>query len=251
MFSGVERLYGKSNFEKISNASVLIIGIGGVGSWCAESLVRSGVKKVTLLDLDDICITNSNRQLHTTSKTIGQSKVSVMATRLREINPNLEVDSIEDFYTEENSDQILSKGFHVVVDAIDGLKNKSFLAGACFERNIPLVICGGAAGKRDVSKIQICDLGDTTQDMLLKRLRKKLRRNFGFEQGDAKFGILTVSSTERAQYPDENGNLCFRKDLKEKTNAKLDCQQGMGTSSFMTGAFGFAAAQAAIEQVIK
>ncbi len=224
-FGAIGRLYGHSKFKNIAKRHVAVIGIGGVGTWCCEALVRSGIKEITIMDLDEICITNTNRQAHALNNSIGQSKIEVMAQRLKLINPD------------------------VIVDAIDGLSNKCLLISQCYQRKVPVVTSGGAAGKFDITKVQVADLGDACQDMLLKRMRKKLRREFGFEKGKNKFGILAVSNTERAIYPGKDGETCFKKELEDSKSTALDCSTGMGTSCMMTGTFGFACAQAAIELI--
>jgi tRNA A37 threonylcarbamoyladenosine dehydratase len=245
-FSAMGRLYGIEKFSRFKDAHITIVGLGGVGSWTAESLCRSGIGKLTLIDLDEVCVSNTNRQLHALSHTIGKSKVSVLKERLQQINPEIEVNAIEDFLTQETIEDLLTPKMNVVVDAIDSLKNKAIMANFCKQREIPLVTLGGAGGKTDPTKIRIGDLSESTQDSLLKRLKKKLRRDFNFEKtGPMK--IMAVYSIERAVFPDESGSICFKKDLTDKTQAKLDCATGMGTASFTTGSFGFAAAKAAID----
>ena len=172
-FSGVSRLLGQNVFDKIKTAHVTVIGIGGVGSWSAEALVRSGVTSLTLIDLDDICITNTNRQLHALVETVGKMKVRVLKERLLKINPNASVHAIEDFATKDTIEEIIPKK-GVVIDAIDSLSNKAFIASYCRQHSLPLVICGAAAGKQDPTLIRCDDLEKSAQDNLLKRLKKKL-----------------------------------------------------------------------------
>jgi tRNA A37 threonylcarbamoyladenosine dehydratase len=244
-FSGVSRLLGQNVFEKIKTAHVTVIGIGGVGSWSAESLVRSGVESITLIDLDDICLTNTNRQLHALVETVGQMKVKVLKERLLKINPNALVHAVEDFATKDTIDNIIPKK-GVVIDAIDSLSNKAFIAAFCRKNSLPLVTCGAAAGKQDPTLIRCDDLEKSAQDNLLKRLKKKLRSDHDFPRtGDMQ--ISAVFSLERAKYPTADGGLCYKKDLKDKAMAKMDCDTGMGSSSFVTGTFGFTAAYEAIK----
>ncbi|MDC1175507.1 tRNA threonylcarbamoyladenosine dehydratase [Bacteriovoracaceae bacterium] len=248
-FGAIGRLYGHSKFKKIAKRHVAVIGIGGVGTWCCEALVRSGIKEITIMDLDEICITNTNRQAHALNNSIGQSKIEVMAQRLKLINPDIKINMLNDFFSESSCEQLFKLKPDVIVDAIDGLSNKCLLISQCYQRKVPVVTSGGAAGKFDITKVQVADLGDACQDMLLKRMRKKLRREFGFEKGKNKFGILAVSNTERAIYPGKDGETCFKKELEDSKNTALDCSTGMGTSCMMTGTFGFACAQAAIELI--
>lgn len=249
-FSGIGRLYGLSNLEKFSRAHIAIIGIGGVGSWCAEALARAGIGHITLVDLDDICVTNTNRQLHTLSSTVGQLKVEVVAKRLEQINPEGDFKALADFLTGDTITDILEPGFDVVIDAIDSLKNKTLLAVTCHQQKIPLITIGGAGGKKDPTLIRKGDLSESTQDNLLKRLKKNLRVNHAFPR-TGPMGVTCVYSIERAVYPTEDGATCFKKDLKDKSQAKLDCATGMGTATFGTGSFGFTAAHCALELLQK
>ena len=138
-FHGVARLYGEAALEKIAKSHILIIGVGGVGSWTAESLCRSGVGKITLIDMDEVCVTNTNRQLHALKDTIGQTKVSVLRNRLLQINPECQLDIREDFVTEENLELYLDHDYDTVIDAIDGLKNKTLIAVSYTHLTLPTI----------------------------------------------------------------------------------------------------------------
>lgn len=245
-FSGVARLYGEAALKNFFESHMAIIGLGGVGSWTAEALCRSGVGRLTLIDMDEVCVTNTNRQLHALSDSVGKTKVAVLKDRLQKINPECEITIIEDFLTAETLEEYLSQDYTVVVDAIDSLKNKTLMANYCREKKIALVTVGGAGGKKDPTLVRCGDLSESTRDNLLKRLKKKLRTDFNFPRA-GKMNISAVYSIENAMYPDEKGGVCFKKDLKDKTQAKLDCATGMGTASFATGAFGFTAAKAALD----
>ncbi len=235
-FSGIARLMGPSSLQNYSQKSVAIVGIGGVGSWAAEGLVRSGVQKITLIDLDDICQTNINRQLHATTKTIGKSKVHLMKQRLLSINPEAEVTTIEDFLTQDNVDRLLHQNLDAVIDAIDGLNAKCHLASQCRKKGLDLVVCGAAAGKSDPTQMASGDLGESLQDKLLKRMRKKLRREHGFPQGP--LNIRAVFSCELSIPPIiEN-----QKPLPNNNSAKsIDCESGLGSGVFLTATMGFTA----------
>ncbi|MCF8058906.1 MAG: tRNA threonylcarbamoyladenosine dehydratase [Bacteriovoracaceae bacterium] len=245
-FSGIARLYGEASLKTFSKSNVAIIGIGGVGSWTAEALARSGVQNITLIDLDEVCVTNTNRQLHALENTVGATKVKVTKERLEQINPEGIFLAVEDFLTEETLERLLSPKFDIIVDAIDSLKNKVLLAVYCRQFNIPLVTVGGAGGKKDPTLIRRGDLSESTQDNLLKRMKKKLRVDFDFPRLGP-MNITCVYSLERAVYPTEEGLTCFKKDLLDKSQAKLDCATGMGTATFGTGGFGFTAAHCALE----
>lgn len=243
-FSGIGRLYGRSTLSSLLNAHVAVIGIGGVGSWTAEALVRSGVGKITLVDLDDICISNTNRQLHTLHNNIGQQKVNAMAERMKLINPDCQVSIINDFFMQSNAEDILSQGFDYVVDAIDSLRSKVTLIAMCKHLHIPMVTVGGAGGRRNPAMIQHGDLNESYNDPLLRKVRRQLRIDHQFpEKGD--FGIASVFSPERPYMAMENGDVCLVP-KKKKLSLNLNCNSGFGTASFVTGTFGFTAAAVAV-----
>lgn len=247
-FSGIGRLYGRPAMEHLQASHIAIIGIGGVGSWTVEALARSGVGQLTLVDLDDICITNTNRQLHAVTGQVGKEKVQAMAERARLINPNIVINPIVDFFTESTESTILdNQSYSCVVDAIDSLKSKCYLINACRQRALPLVVCGGAGGKSDPTAISCSDLAYATNDRLLKMTRKILRRHYAYpsEPSGEPFGASAIYSTENARFPWENGTVC---DIPEPGSGlmKLDCESGFGTATQVTGTFGFAAAAEAI-----
>ena len=246
-FSGIERLYGKDATAKLKKAHVLIVGIGGVGSWAAESLARTGLGHITLLDWDDICFSNTNRQVHAMNGTAGRAKVDVMAERINLINPDCKVDAIRDFYTKENADEILSKPYDYVIDAIDSLSAKCHLISECKKRGLPLFVSGSAGGRSDPSQIAVCDLARAVNDPLLSRVRKKLRQDYSFSRYvKKKFHIECVYTSEFPMAP-EACELEGEADVARS----LDCQTGYGTATFITGIFGFRAGERAIAHILK
>jgi tRNA A37 threonylcarbamoyladenosine dehydratase len=254
-FGGIARLYGVEGLNKLLHAHVLIVGLGGVGTWAAEALARSGVGAITLVDLDDICITNTNRQIHALDGMIGVMKVKAISDRIIAINPQCKVSSIEDFFTANTAEIILNQKYDYVIDAIDSLQNKCVLASKCREKNFPLIVTGGAAGKRNPSMIKIDDLGLACNDALLFSLRKRLRQEFSFPSGEnftrskkQIFNIACVYSPEEPMFPKSDGTVCKVVDLE--TNLKLDCETGMGSVTHITGTFGFMAASHVIHQII-
>lgn len=242
-FSGIARLYGQRAWQRFRQARVAVIGIGGVGSWTAEALARSGVQDITLIDLDEICITNTNRQIHTLEGTIGQAKVSAMAQRLKAINPDIRVAGVQDYFTPETAAQLLAPGYDVLIDAIDSLQNKALLIARCRERGLPLICVGGAGGRSDPSQIRIADLSMSQNDALLRKTRRLLRSDYHFPPAGP-FGIPSVFSLETPLFPGADGEVCARREAGSST--RLDCDAGFGSASFVTGAFGFAAASAAL-----
>lgn len=250
-FGGIARLYGQPALVKLSAAKVAVIGIGGVGSWTAEALVRTGVGQVTLYDLDDVCTSNINRQLHALDSTVGKSKVEVMAARLLDINPEAKITAISRFITTNNLAQELDQGFDVVIDATDTVPVKAGIINWCRRNKVGLVVVGGAGGQIDPRLISTADLVRTTQDPLLARVRNLLRRDYGFTRDIKKrFNVECVYSTEQLVYPQADGSVaCKKPDAGEAL--KLDCASGFGSAAFVTGAFGFVAAQRAIDRLIK
>jgi tRNA A37 threonylcarbamoyladenosine dehydratase len=244
-FSGVGRLLGKEAFERLGNARVCVIGIGGVGSWTVEALARSGVGEITMIDLDDICVTNVNRQLHAIDGQIGRSKADAMAERVSAINPGCDVVVQEKFFTAETAEQLLAPNYDLVVDAIDTLDQKALLIAEVRKRELPLVVCGGAGGKRDATAIRVADLARASHDPLLRQVRKTLRREFGFPRNDiVDFGVRAVFSVENPVYPWSDGTV---RDFTEPgSELRLNCDSGFGTAAFVTGGFGFAAAGEAV-----
>jgi len=248
-FGGIGRLYGLEAWERIRASAVMVIGIGGVGSWAAEALARTGVGRLILVDFDEICVTNVNRQIHALDGTIGSSKVSVMADRVAAISPGCEVIREERFFTPATVDEILGLPCDVVIDAIDTVRDKALLLAECHRRGLRVVTCGGAGGKRDPTKVRVADLASTSHDALLKQVRKVLRRDHGWAvgEGDA-FGIPAVYSAEPSVYPQSDGTVCV--ESEPGSHHRLNCDAGLGSATHVTGTFGFAAA-AEVVQILR
>lgn len=248
-FGGIGRLYGLEGLEKMKSSHILIIGIGGVGSWVAESLARTGIGSLTLVDLDDVCVTNINRQVHALSCTVGKFKVDVMKERLIEINPYCVVKTKQCFFSPKNLEHIFDSTYDFVIDACDDFTNKCFLIDHCRKNQIPLVVMGGAGGKIDPLQIKVTDMSTSSNDRLLARLRKKLRQDFAFPlEHEGNFGIWAVWSHERAVYPTANGCLTYKPPGLAKN---MDCEEGFGSASFVTGAFAFAATSLVLRELVK
>jgi len=247
-FSGVRRLYGEQGLASLQKAHVLVIGIGGVGSWAVEALARNAVGKLTLVDLDNIAESNMNRQIHALEDTLGKAKVTAMRERIAAINPLCEVAEIEDFVTPENLASILAGQPDVVVDCMDDTKAKIALAAYCKQQQLPLIMVGSAGGKLDATRIRLADLAHVQGDRMLAKVRNQLRRDHGFAKASdhkksAKFGIVAVYSDEPVTRPDA---AC------ETTQAGLtglNCA-GYGSSICVTATAGFVAAQQAIGRLI-
>ena len=241
-FGGTERLYGQQATALFSQAQICVVGIGGVGSWVAEALARSAIGHLTLIDLDDICVTNTNRQIHALQNTIGHAKVSEMKNRIVNINPACEVTEIEDFVTPDNVSELIGSQFDYVVDATDSIKAKASMIAHCKRHKIPIITIGGAGGQIDPTQITVGDLSKTIQDPLAAKLRSYLRRFHNFSQNSKRrFGVDCVYSTEQLRYPQADGTVCTTKNLSEGS-VKLDCNSGFGASVAVTATFGFVAA---------
>ena len=243
-FAGIDRLLGQGAVDKLAVAHVAVIGVGGVGSWAAEALARSGVGRITLIDLDDVCETNTNRQVHALTGTVGRAKVDVLAERIAQIAPEAQVNPVAEFFTAETADTLWDAGWSAVIDAIDDRRSKALLLARAHREQTPIVTCGAAGGRTDPTFVATADLALSTSDGLLKRVRKVLRREYGFPSGDAPWGITAVFSTERPLFPQPDGSTATAPD--RETSLKLDCATGFGTASFVTGVFGFAAAGAVV-----
>ena len=247
-FGGIARLYGRGSLEKLAAAHVAIIGVGGVGSWTAEALARSGVGHLSLIDMDDVCVTNVNRQLPALDGEIGKAKVEVIAERMRRINPRIECNSTLEFLTESNADRLLDGGFDFVVDAVDRMSIKALIVAKCVERKVRVLTIGGAGGRCDLTQIKIGDIGITGGDLLLKQVRRKLRRDHGWSGGNnQRYGVAAVYSAEPQMFPWANGDVCATKE--PDSNLTMDCASGFGAACFVTGGFGFAAAGEVVRQL--
>nr|WP_086939101.1 tRNA cyclic N6-threonylcarbamoyladenosine(37) synthase TcdA [Thaumasiovibrio occultus] len=250
-FGGTRRLYGNSEVEILRASHVCVIGIGGVGSWAAEALARSGVGEITLIDMDDVCVTNINRQLHAMTDTVGQSKIEVMAARIAQINPECQVHLIDDFITPENVAEHIDGRYDYVLDAIDSMKPKAALLAHCKRHKYKVITTGGAGGQTDPTQIQIADLTKTIQDPLAKKLRDTLRRHHNFPQNPKrKFGIDCVFSTEQLKYPQADGSVCGVKATAEGVK-RMDCAAGFGAATMVTATFGFVAVSRIIAKLTR
>jgi len=242
-FGGIGRLYGAVALPRLEKTHVAVIGVGGVGSWVVEALARSGIGGLTLIDMDDVCITNTNRQLPALAQTVGVSKVDVLASRVAEINPDCRVNRVIEFLTGSNVDRLLAPNFDFVVDAVDRTSIKALIIAKCHAGGLRVITSGSAGGRRDPTVIRIADLGHAGADPLLKGVRQSLRRDHGFarsEQGrPVTMDIPCVFSTERPVYPWADGSCSLEPEQGAETGLRLDCAAGFGAATFVTGAFGF------------
>lgn len=252
-FAGVERLYGQGALERLAWAHVCVVGIGGVGSWAVEALARSGIGKLTLIDADDICVSNTNRQLPALDGQFGRNKVDAMAERCRAISPGIEVDAVTSFLTPSNMEALLGGGFDLVLDACDSFRTKVEMIAYCRRRKQPIITVGAAGGRTDVTQIRVRDLSRTEHDAMLSLIRKKLRGEFNFPKNhDRYFGVPAIYSLENVRYPQADGSVCgIRPKMGPDEALKLDCGAGLGAATHITGTFAFAAVGKALEILLK
>ncbi|HQR69392.1 MAG TPA: tRNA threonylcarbamoyladenosine dehydratase [Burkholderiaceae bacterium] len=243
-FGGVARLYGDAGAARLRAAHIAVVGIGGVGSWAAEAIARCAVGRITLIDMDHVAESNTNRQIHALGDAYGQAKVLAMASRIAAINPVCDVRTIDDFVTVENA-AMLIEGYDTVLDCIDQVRAKAALIAQARVRHIPVVTCGAAGGRIDAARVRTGDLALITGDPLLARVRHRLRRDHGFPREAVrrrKFHVLAVYSDEPLQRPAtaqcEPGEFV----------GGLACS-GYGSSVAVTATMGFVAASAALERI--
>ena len=236
-FTGLGRLYPPGTLTRLKKAHVCVVGIGGVGSWVAEALARSGVGRITLVDLDEVCISNFNRQSLAVEGFLAKPKVEAMAARIHLIHPGCEVFPRQEFFTISTEQELLNPGFDAVVDAIDSVTNKVRLAAACLARSIPLVISGAAGGRVNATAVRMAPLYQASHDRLLGAVRKNLKLSLPPDEWEKAAQLPCVFSNERARSATEDS--C-------KTGSgrgpRMNCEAGYGSAVFVTGSFGFAAA---------
>ena len=242
-FGGIARLYGAAALPRLHAARVAVIGLGGVGSWVVEALARSGIGSLTLIDMDDVCITNTNRQLPALANTIGKTKTEVLAGRVREINPECAVTAVPEFFLESSADRLLAPGFDVIVDAVDSTGIKALIIARARALSIPVIVSGSAGGRRDPTQIKVADLGHAGADELIKQLRRRLRKEHAFPKSpdgqSMNWGVRCVYSTEKAMYPQPDGTCSLERDASTENGLLLDCAEGFGAATHITGTFGF------------
>ncbi len=253
-FASLARVYGSDQLQSLHDAHVCVIGIGGVGSWVVESLARSGIGKLTLIDGDDISRSNMNRQCHTLESTLGQMKTQVMKQRVLDINPNCLCQTHEQYLDDDNIFDLLKPGsepaYDCVVDAIDSLKYKSLIIYFCKRNKLPVVTTGGAGGLLDPTKVEVKDLSRTWNDPLAASVRLNLRQQYNFARNPKRsFGVPCVYSTEQQRYPDKDGNVGYKK--PGVAGLSLDCSFGYGSVVAVTATFGFIAAASVVKLILK
>lgn len=263
-FGGLVRLYGAAGAERIRAAHIVVVGLGGVGSWAAEAAARSGVARLTLLDLDHIAESNINRQVHALDTTLGQAKVQAMRERIAQINPGCQVDCIEEFVSAENWPDLLSLDMQfdrerlAVIDACDQVRAKTAMAAWAIQNRISLISVGAAGGKRLAHRVDIDDLSMVTHDPLLAQMRYRLRKEHGISRS-GKMGAVCVFSREPVMQPSPKGTLTeYATNAEElapqqvavstQTDGSLNCH-GYGSTVSVTSTFGMCAASWVLNKI--
>lgn len=266
-FGGIGRLYGADAPEKLMRAHVMVVGIGGVGSWAAEALARSAVGMLTLVDLDHVAESNINRQVHALSQTLGQSKVGAMAERIGQINPDCKVCQVDDFLTPDNVAEWIQPGISVLLDCTDQVKAKVAMVIQCRRHRVPLVVSGGAGGKTESLALRAGDLSESTHDALLARMRNILRRDHGYPRPASRQGtkhaakiprmgvrVLWVDQPTRMPEAWTERAEPFGSDQDAAATGTslqgLSCA-GYGSAVTVTASMGLAAAGEAIQTILK
>ncbi|MDO5057146.1 MAG: tRNA threonylcarbamoyladenosine dehydratase [Lautropia sp.] len=257
-FSSVARVHGQAGVKSLQASHAVVVGIGGVGSWAAEALARSGVGRLTLIDLDHVAESNINRQVHALTSTLGAAKVEVMAARILDISPHCQVKTIDAFVEPGEEETLIPADADVLIDAIDAVAAKASLIAWCVARGLPVITCGAAGGRTDPMQLRVADLARTTGDALLSAVRAQLRRQHGFPRGDGQhapdgqraghntrlppaFGVEAIHSPEQVagqRPPAEGGGM------------PLACA-GYGSLVTVTAAMGLAAASRALVRLLQ
>ncbi len=256
-FDRAARLFTEPGLHRLMRQHVMVVGVGGVGSFAAEALARSGVGKLSPVDFDKVCVTNSNRQLHTMKGTVGRHKVEVMAERLRLVHPTAEIAAVQQFYNAESSETLLSAKPDLVIDAIDNLTAKAHLIATCLRLGIQVVSCMGAAARLDPTQICVDDVSNTIKDPFARALRKILQREYKLDARKGNpLGVPAVFSMEEPfppsapAYDAETGFVCVCPGGKNGLN---DCDRRAridGSAAFVTGAFGLTMASVAVRTLL-
>ena len=246
-FGGIARLYGEAALLRFRRAHVCVVGLGGVGSWAAEALARSGAGRLTLIDLDHVAESNVNRQIHALENELGRPKVSAMADRIRSINPECGVVEIEEFVSSDNVHTLIDQDHDFVIDAVDSTRAKAALIARCAASGVPVIVVGGAGGRVDPTRIRVGDLARTEHEPLLAKVRRRLRHEYGFPRGErASFGIEAVFSDEPVRYPADRDRCDTLGDAAPLMG--LACA-GYGSSVCVTAAFGLVAVARVLQRL--
>jgi tRNA A37 threonylcarbamoyladenosine dehydratase len=255
-FDRLGRLVGDEGLLRLKNSHVLVVGLGGVGSWAAEALARSGVGRLGVVDFDRVCIMNFNRQMHALDGTVGELKAELIAERMRRIHPESRVDCFARPFSAESVDLFFKERPDFVIDAIDHVTSKCFLLDFCRREKIRVVCSTGAGARLDPTRVRVSDLADTEHDPLARAVRKIMRQEYGWPRR-GKFHIPAVYSEEETVPPKKlsyDGDGEFRCRCDHATQEFQSCDKRRrvsGTAAFVTGAFGLACASVVVRGLLE
>lgn len=249
-FNGLRSLYGELGLQRLQDAAVTVIGVGGVGSWAVEALARNAVGRIIMIDLDVVAESNINRQLPALSSTLGQDKTAVLQQRIADINPACQVEIIDDFVSVENVTELLATDVDYVIDCVDNFRVKAAIINHCKRAKVPVITLGGAGGQLDPLKIQQVDLSRTQHDALLAKTRKLLRQDYRFARNPKRtFGIPCVYSDEQIRYADGAGGITMAKSETDSATG-LSCAGGLGSAVQVTAGFALVAVAHVVRKLV-
>lgn len=247
-FNGIHALYGNQGLAALQQSHLVVIGVGGVGSWAVEALARNAIGEITLIDMDVVAESNINRQLPAMYSTLGRDKTRVLQERIADINPDCKVNIIDDFVTVQNAADIVPTTANYVLDCIDNFRVKAAIIAHCKRNKVPVLTVGGAGGQIDPTRIQQMDLSRTQHDALFAKTRKLLRQDYDFARNPKRtFGIPCVYSDEQSRYPDGQGGLT--KEKPDMGSSGLSCAGGLGSSMQVTAAFAMVAVSRIVQDI--
>ena len=247
-FGAIGRLYGTAGLARIRAGHICVIGLGGVGSWAVEALARSGIGALTLVDMDEVCLSNVNRQIHALDGNVGRSKAAVLAERVEQIAPECAVTTEEVFFTEDTGDRLLKPSYDYIIDAIDATRLKCYLIAEARKRGLNIITCGGAGGCIDPTRVKISDLARTINDPLLLQVRKRLRQKYGFPRFKRqKFKVDCVYSDELPVFPMPDGSVSCEREVGE--DYRLNCETGFGSATYLAGTVAFFLAAEVVKRI--
>lgn len=251
-FAGIDRLYGAGTLGRFASAHVAVIGVGGVGSWVGEALARSGIGRLTLIDGDEVCVSNTNRQIQALDGAYGRAKVAAMSDRIAAIAPACVVDSREAFITPDNVRDMLPGDLTYLVDACDTVRAKVALIAHAKRRKLPVITIGAAGGRIDPARVDSRDLAKTVNDPLLAEVRRRLRDEHGWTRNPKRyFGVQAIYSLEQPRYVQPDGSVACVRDPDAGAPLRLDCAGGFGAATHVTASFAMLAVARLLDRMLE
>lgn len=251
-FAGIDRLYGVGTAARFSRAHIGVIGIGGVGSWVCEAFARSGIGRLTLMDGDEVCVSNTNRQVQALDGSFGRPKVAAMAERIHAIAPGIAIDPRQTFVTPDNVLAAIPHDLDYLVDACDALRTKVAVIVHAKRRKLPVLTIGAAGGRIDPTRVDCRDLAKTVNDPLLAEVRRRLREEHGWTRNPKRyFGVQAIYSLEQPRYPQADGSTSCARDAIPDGPLRLDCAAGFGAAMHVTASFAMLAVARVIDRMLE